>query len=180
MEKYNKLEAQYENILNNSLITLPFSNQFILPTESETVSFGISSDSKWLISSGSFNNAIIWDLDNGGIKKTLTFEAPVVSIALSPDSKKSYVGTANNKIFEVNMENYEIKNVFGNSTLPAVAMRISKNNKYLFALRNALILDVFDIQNQKKLYSFTFPIDNMITGFAENPQTNNFFYFEKR
>ena len=179
MEKYNKLEAQYENILNNSLITLPFSNQFILPTESETASFGISSDSKWLISSGSFNNAIIWDLDNGGIKKTLTFESPVVSIALSPDSKKSYVGTANNKIFEVNMENYEIKNVFGNSTLPAVAMRISKNNKYLFALRNALILDVFDIQNQKKLYSFTFPIDNMITGFAENPQTNNFFILRK-
>ena len=179
MEKYNKLEAQYENILNNSLITLPFSNQFILPTESETASFGISSDSKWLISSGSFNNAIIWDLDNGGIKKTLTFESPVVSIALSPDSKKSYVGTANNKIFEVNMENYEIKNVFGNSTLPAVAMRISKNNKYLFALRNALILDVFDIQNQKKLYSFTFPIDNMITGFAENSQTNNFFILRK-
>ena len=179
MEKYNKLEAQYENILNNSLITLPFSNQFILPTESETASFGISSDSKWLISSGSFNNAIIWDLDNGGIKKTLTFEAPVISIALSPNSKKSYVGTANNKIFEVNMENYEIKNVFGNSTLPAVAMRISKNNKYLFALRNALILDVFDIQNQKKLYSFTFPIDNMITGFAENPQTNNFFILRK-
>ncbi|WP_338966166.1 TIR domain-containing protein [Fusobacterium vincentii] len=179
MEKYNKLEAQYENILNNSLITLPFSNQFILPTESETASFGVSSDSKWLISSGSFNNAIIWDLDNGGIKKTLTFESPVVSIALSPDSKKSYVGTANNKIFEVNMENYEINNVFGNSTLPAVAMRISKNNKYLFALRNALILDVFDIQNQKKLYSFTFPIDNMITGFAENPQTNNFFILRK-
>ena len=48
MEKYNKLKAQYENILNNSLITLPFSNQFILPTESETASFGISSDSKWL------------------------------------------------------------------------------------------------------------------------------------
>ena len=179
MEKYNKLKAQYENILNNSLITLPFSNQFILPTESETASFGISSDSKWLISSGSFNNAIIWDLDNGGIKKTLTFEAPVISIALSPNSKKSYVGTANNKIFEVNMENYEIKNVFGNSTLPAVAMRISKNNKYLFALRNALILDVFDIQNQKKLYSFTFPIDNIITGFAENPQTNNFFILRK-
>lgn len=179
MEKYNKLEAQYENILNNSLITLPFSNQFILLTESETASFGISSDSKWLISSGSFNNAIIWDLDNGGIKKTLTFEAPVISIALSPNSKKSYVGTANNKIFEVNMENYEIKNVFGNSTLPAVAMRISKNNKYLFALRNALILDVFDIQNQKKLYSFTFPIDNIITGFAENPQTNNFFILRK-
>ena len=179
MEKYNKLEAQYENILNNSLITLPFSNQFILPTESETASFGISSDSKWLISSGSFNNAIIWDLDNGGIKKTLTFESPVVSIVLSPDSKKSYVGTANNKIFEVNMENYEIKDVFGNSTLPAVAMRISKNNKYLFALRNALILDVFDIQNQKKLYSFTFPIDNMITGFAENPQINNFFILRK-
>ena len=179
MEKYNKLEAQYENILNNSLITLPFSNQFILPTESETASFGISSDSKWLISSSSFNNAIIWDLDNGGIKKTLSFESPVVSIALSPDSKKSYVGTANNKIFEVNMEDYEIKNVFGNSTLPAVAMRISKNNKYLFALRNALILDVFDIQNQKKLYSFTFLIDNMITGFAENPQTNNFFILRK-
>ena len=179
MEKYNKLEAQYENILNNSLITLPFSHQFILPTESETASFGISSDSKWLISSGSFNNAIIWDLDNGGIKKTLTFESPVISIALSPNSKKSYIGTANNKIFEVNMENYEIKDVFGNSTLPAVAMRISKNNKYLFALRNALILDVFDIQNQKKLYSFTFPIDNMITGFAENPQTNNFFILRK-
>ena len=179
MEKYNKLEAQYENILNNSLITLPFSNQFILPTESETASFGISSDSKWLISSGSFNNAIIWDLDNGGIKKTLTFESPVISIALSPNSKKSYIGTANNKIFEVNMENYEINNVFGNSTLPAVAMRISKNNKYLFALRNALILDVFDIQNQKKLYSFTFPIDNMITGFTENPQTNNFFILRK-
>ena len=179
MEKYNKLGAQYENILNNSLITLPFSNQFILPTESETASFGISSDSKWLISSGSFNNAIIWDLDNGGIKKTLTFESPVISIALSPNSKKSYIGTANNKIFEVNMENYEINNVFGNSTLPAVAMRISKNNKYLFALRNALILDVFDIQNQKKLYSFTFPIDNMITGFAENPQTNNFFILRK-
>ena len=179
MEKYNKLEAQYENILNNSLITLPFSNQFILPTESETASFGISSDSKWLISSGSFNNAIIWDLENGGIKKTLTFESPVISIALSPNSKKSYIGTANNKIFEVNMENYEINNVFGNSTLPAVAMRISKNNKYLFALRNALILDVFDIQNQKKLYSFTFPIDNMITGFAENPQTNNFFILRK-
>lgn len=179
MEKYNKLEAQYENILNNSLITLPFSNQFILPTESEAASFGISSDSKWLISSGSFNNAIIWDLDNGGIKKTLTFESPVISIALSPNSKKSYIGTANNKIFEVNMENYEIKDVFGNSTLPAVAMRISKNNKYLFALRNALILDVFDIQNQKKLYSFTFPIDNMITGFAENPQTNNFFILRK-
>ena len=179
MEKYNKLKAQYENVSNNSLITLPFSNQFILPTESETASFGISSDSKWLISSGSFNNAIIWDLDNGGIKKTLTFESPVVSIVLSPDSKKSYVGTANNKIFEVNMENYEINNVFGNSTLPAVAMRISKNNKYLFALRNALILDVFDIQNQKKLYSFTFPIDNMITGFAENPQTNNFFILRK-
>ena len=179
MEKYNKLEAQYENILNNSLITLPFSNQFILPTESEAASFGISSDSKWLISSGSFNNAIIWDLDNGGIKKTLTFESPVISIVLSPNSKKSYIGTANNKIFEVNMENYEIKDVFGNSTLPAVAMRISKNNKYLFALRNALILDVFDIQNQKKLYSFTFPIDNMITGFAENPQTNNFFILRK-
>jgi len=179
MEKYNKLEAQYENILNNSLITLPFSNQFILPTESEAASFGISSDSKWLISSGSFNNAIIWDLENGGIKKTLTFESPVISIALSPNSKKSYIGTANNKIFEVNMENYEIKDVFGNSTLPAVAMRISKNNKYLFALRNALILDVFDIQNQKKLYSFTFPIDNMITGFAENPQTNNFFILRK-
>ena len=179
MEKYNKLKAQYENILNNSLITLPFSNQFILPTESETVSFGVSSDSKWLISSSSFNNAIIWDLENGGIKKTLTFESPVISIALSPNSKKSYVGTANNKIFEVNMENYEINNVFGNSTLPAVAMRISKNNKYLFALRNALILDVFDIQNQKKLYSFTFPIDNMITGFAENPQTNNFFILRK-
>ena len=179
MEKYNKLEAQYENILNNSLITLPFSNQFILPTESEAASFGISSDSKWLISSGSFYNAIIWDLDNGGIKKTLTFESPVISIALSPNSKKSYIGTANNKIFEVNMENYEIKDVFGNSTLPAVAMRISKNNKYLFALRNALILDVFDIQNQKKLYSFTFPIDNMITGFAENPQTNNFFILRK-
>lgn len=179
MEKYNKLEAQYENILNNSLITLPFSNQFILPTESEAASFGISSDSKWLISSGSFYNAIIWDLENGGIKKTLTFESPVISIALSPNSKKSYIGTANNKIFEVNMENYEIKDVFGNSTLPAVAMRISKNNKYLFALRNALILDVFDIQNQKKLYSFTFPIDNMITGFAENPQTNNFFILRK-
>ena len=179
MEKYNKLEAQYENILNNSLITLPFSNQFILPIESEAASFGISSDSKWLISSGSFYNAIIWDLENGGIKKTLTFESPVISIALSPNSKKSYIGTANNKIFEVNMENYEIKDVFGNSTLPAVAMRISKNNKYLFALRNALILDVFDIQNQKKLYSFTFPIDNMITGFAENPQTNNFFILRK-
>ena len=179
MEKYNKLEAQYENILNNSLITLPFSNQFILPTESEAASFGISSDSKWLISSGSFYYAIIWDLENGGIKKTLTFESPVISIALSPNSKKSYIGTANNKIFEVNMENYEIKDVFGNSTLPAVAMRISKNNKYLFALRNALILDVFDIQNQKKLYSFTFPIDNMITGFAENPQTNNFFILRK-
>ena len=179
MEKYNKLKAQYENVLNNSLITLPFSNQFILPTESETASFGISSDSKWLISSGSFNNAIIWDLDNGGIKKTLTFESPVISIALSPNSKKSYIGTANNKIFEVNMENYEIKDVFGNSTLPAVAMRVSKNNKYLIALRNFLILDIFDIQSQKKLYSFTFPIDNMITGFTENPQTNNFFILRK-
>ena len=179
MEKYNKLEAQYENILNNSLITLPFSNQFILPTESETASFGISSDSKWLISSGSFNNAIIWDLDNGGIKKTLTFESPVISIALSPNSKKSYIGTANNKIFEVNMENYEIKNIFGDANLPAVAMRVSKNNKYLIALRNFLILDIFDIQSQKKLYSFTFPIDNMITGFTENPQTNNFFILRK-
>ena len=179
MEKYNKLKAQYENILNNSLITLPFSNQFILATESETEAFGISSDSKWLISSGSFNNAIIWSLENGEIQKTLTFEAPVVSIALSPDSKKSYVGTANNKIFEVNMENYEIKNIFGDANLPAVAMRVSKNNKYLFALRNALILDIFDIQNQKKLYSFTFPIDNMITGFTENPQTNNFFILRK-
>ena len=179
MEKYNKLKAQYENILNNSLITLPFSNQFILATESETEAFGISSDSKWLISSGSFNNAIIWNLENGEIRKTLTFEAPVVSIALSPDSKKSYVGTANNKIFEVNMENYEIKNIFGDANLPAVAMRVSKNNKYLFALRNALILDIFDIQNQKKLYSFTFPIDNMITGFTENPQTNNFFILRK-
>ena len=179
MEKYNKLKAQYENILNNSLITLPFSNQFILATESETEAFGISSDSKWLISSGSFNNAIIWNLENGEIQKTLTFEAPVVSIALSPDSKKSYVGTANNKIFEVNMENYEIKSIFGDSSLPAVAMRISKNNKYLFALRNALILDIFDIQNQKKLYSFTFPIDNTITGFGENPQTNNFFILRK-
>ena len=179
MEKYNKLKAQYENVLNNSLITLPFSNQFILATESETEAFGISSDSKWLISSGSFNNAIIWNLENGEIQKTLTFEAPVVSIALSPDSKKSYVGTANNKIFEVNMENYEIKNIFGDANLPAVAMRVSKNNKYLFALRNALILDIFDIQNQKKLYSFTFPIDNMITGFTENPQTNNFFILRK-
>ena len=179
MEKYNKLKAQYENVLNNSLITLPFSNQFILATESETEAFGISSDSKWLISSGSFNNAIIWSLENGEIQKTLTFEAPVVSIALSPDSKKSYVGTANNKIFEVNMENYEIKNIFGDANLPAVAMRVSKNNKYLFALRNALILDIFDIQNQKKLYSFTFPIDNMITGFTENPQTNNFFILRK-
>ena len=179
MEKYNKLKAQYENVLNNSLITLPFSNQFILATESETEAFGISSDSKWLISSGSFNNAIIWNLENGEIQKTLTFEAPVVSIALSPDSKKSYVGTANNKIFEVNMENYEIKSIFGDSNLPAVAMRVSKNNKYLIALRNALILDIFDIQNQKKLYSFTFPIDNTITGFSENPQTNNFFILRK-
>ena len=179
MEKYNKLKAQYENVLNNSLITLPFSNQFILATESETEAFGISSDSKWLISSGSFNNAIIWSLENGEIQKTLTFEAPVVSIALSPDSKKSYVGTANNKIFEVNMENYEIKNIFGDANLPAVAMRVSKNNKYLIALRNFLILDIFDIQNQKKLYSFTFPIDNMITGFTENPQTNNFFILRK-
>ena len=179
MEKYNKLKAQYENILNNSLITLPFSNQFILATESETEAFGISSDSKWLISSGSFNNAIIWNLENGEIQKTLTFEAPVVSIALSPDSKKSYVGTANNKIFEVNMENYEIKNIFGDANLPAVAMRVSKNNKYLIALRNFLILDIFDIQSQKKLYSFTFPIDNMITGFTENPQTNNFFILRK-
>ncbi|MCG6839855.1 TIR domain-containing protein [Fusobacterium nucleatum] len=179
MEKYNKLKAQYENILNNSLITLPFSNQFILATESETEAFGISSDSKWLISSGSFNNAIIWNLENGEIQKTLTFEAPVVSIALSSDSKKSYVGTANNKIFEVNMENYEIKNIFGDANLPAVAMRVSKNNKYLIALRNFLILDIFDIQSQKKLYSFTFPIDNMITGFTENPQTNNFFILRK-
>ena len=179
MEKYNKLKAQYENILNNSLITLPFSNQFILATESETEAFGISSDSEWLISSGSFNNAIIWNLENGEIQKTLTFEAPVVSIALSSDSKKSYVGTANNKIFEVNMENYEIKNIFGDANLPAVAMRVSKNNKYLIALRNFLILDIFDIQNQKKLYSFTFPIDNMITGFTENPQTNNFFILRK-
>lgn len=179
MEKYNKLKAQYENILNNSLITLPFSNQFILATESETEAFGISSDSKWLISSGSFNNAIIWNLENGEIQKTLTFEAPVVSIALSPDSKKSYVGTANNKIFEVNMENYEIKNIFGDANLPVVAMRVSKNNKYLIALRNFLILDIFDIQSQKKLYSFTFPIDNMITGFTENPQTNNFFILRK-
>ena len=128
---------------------------------------------------GFFYNAIIWNLENGEIQKTLTFEAPVVSIALSPDSKKSYVGTANNKIFEVNMENYEIKSIFGDSSLPAVAMRISKNNKYLFALRNALILDIFDIQNQKKLYSFTFPIDNTITGFGENPQTNNFFILRK-
>ena len=179
MEKYNKLKAQYENVLNNSLITLPFSNQFILAIESETEAFGISSDSKWLISSGSFNNAIIWSLENGEIQKTLTFEAPVVSIALSPDSKKSYVGTANNKIFEVNMENYEIKNIFGDANLPAVAMRVSKNNKYLIALRNFLILDIFDIQSQKKLYSFTFPIDNMITGFTENPQTNNFFILRK-
>ena len=179
MEKYNKLKAQYENVLNNSLITLPFSNQFILATESETEAFGISSDSKWLMSSGSFNKAIIWNLENGEIQKTLTFEAPVVSIALSPDSKKSYVGTANNKIFEVNMENYEIKSIFGDSNLPAVAMRVSKNNKYLIALRNTLILDIFDIQNQKKLYSFTFPIDNMITGFTENPQTNNFFILRK-
>ncbi|WP_335937538.1 toll/interleukin-1 receptor domain-containing protein [Fusobacterium polymorphum] len=179
MEKYNKLKAQYENVLNNSLITLPFSNQFILATESETEAFGISSDSKWLMSSGSFNNAIIWNLENGEIQKTLTFEAPVVSIALSPDSKKSYVGTANNKIFEVNMENYEIKNIFGDANLPAVAMRVSKNNKYLIALRNFLILDIFDIQSQKKLYSFTFPIDNMITGFTENPQTNNFFILRK-
>ena len=179
MEKYNKLKAQYENILNNSLITLPFSNQFILATESETEAFGISSDSKWLISSGSFNNAIIWNLENGEIQKTLTFEAPVVSIALSSDSKKSYVGTANNKIFEVNMENYEIKNIFGDANLPAVAMRVSKNNKYLIALRNFLILDIFDIQSQKKLYSFTFPIDNMITGFTKNPQTNNFFILRK-
>ena len=179
MEKYNKLKAQYENILNNSLITLPFSNQFILATESETEAFGISSDSKWLMSSGSFNKAIIWNLENGEIQKTLTFEAPVVSIALSPDSKKSYVGTANNKIFEVNMENYEIKNIFGDANLPAVAMRVSKNNKYLIALRNFLILDIFDIQNQKKLYSFTFPIDNTITGFSENPQTNNFFILRK-
>lgn len=179
MEKYNKLKAQYENVLNNSLITLPFSNQFILATESETEAFGISSDSKWLISSGSFNNAIIWNLENGEIQKTLTFEAPVVSIALSPDSKKSYVGTANNKIFEVNMENYKIKNIFGDANLPAVAMRVSKNNKYLIALRNFLILDIFDIQSQKKLYSFTFPIDNMITGFTENPQTNNFFILRK-
>ena len=179
MEKYNKLKAQYENILNNSLITLPFSNQFILATESETEAFGISSDSKWLMSSGSFNKAIIWNLENGEIQKTLTFEAPVVSIALSPDSKKSYVGTANNKIFEVNMENYEIKNIFGDANLPAVAMRVSKNNKYLIALRNFLILDIFDIQSQKKLYSFTFPIDNMITGFTENPQTNNFFILRK-
>jgi hypothetical protein len=77
------------------------------------------------------------------------------------------------------MENYEIKNIFGDANLPAVAMRVSKNNKYLIALRNFLILDIFDIQNQKKLYSFTFPIDNMITGFTENPQTNNFFILRK-
>jgi len=57
-------------------------------------------------------------------------------------------------------------------TIPSLAKAFNvqeSNIKYLIALRNFLILDIFDIQSQKKLYSFTFPIDNMITGFTENP-----------
>lgn len=75
----------------------------------------------------------------------MSFEFFVVLIVFFLDSKKFYVGIVNNKIFEVNMEDYEIKNVFGNFIFLVVVMRILKNNKYLFVLRNVLIFDVFDI-----------------------------------
>lgn len=179
MDQYDKLVAQYTNILNNSLITLPFSNEFILPTESETAAFSISSDSKTLVSPGSFNNANIWNLENGGIIKTLTFDAPVTSLALSPDNKKIYAGTASNKLFEVNTDNYQIKEAFEASQLPVNAIIVSKNNKYLYVLRGLLIFDVFDIENHKKLHSFSFDFENRITGFKENPVTNNFFILKK-
>ena len=175
MDQYNKIMAQYMRVLNDALFALPYSNEFTFNTQTQYSFFAMSKDGKWLVSNGNLNDAHVFSLENGETLKTLTFEAPVTSLAVSPDSKKIFAGTADGKVFSVNTDDYTLSPVIEDKNNVVTGMLISPDGKYLYMRKGLLLLETFDISSGKSLSTVTFEQGNTIKSFKINPTTDNYF-----
>lgn len=175
MEQYSKIMAQYTRVLNESLLALPYSSEFIFPTRTQYSFFAIGKDSKWVITNGNLNNAHIHSLENGAILKTLTFGAPVTSFAISPDNRKIFTGTADGKVFSVDTKDYSMTEIMKSPENIATGMIVSPDGKYLYIRKGLLVLEVLDTVTLHKVSSITFEKENTLKSFNVNPVTGNFF-----
>ncbi len=175
MDQYDKIMAQYTRVLNDSLLALPYSSEFIFPTNTQYSFFAVSKDSRWIIANGNLNNAHVYSLENGARLKTLTFESPVTSFAVSPDNRKIFTGTADGKIFSVDAQNYEKSEIMNKSENITTGMAVSPDGKYLYVRKGPFILEVLNTSTLQKLSVVTFEKDNTLKVFKINPVTNNFF-----
>lgn len=175
MKQYNKIMAQYERVLNDSLLALPYSSQFMFNTESQYSFFALSSDGKWIVSNGPLNSALVFSLENGVLLKSIDFDSPVTALSVSPDNKTIFAGTSDGKLFSINTTGYSLQKISEDRNNPVTGLLVSPDGKYLYTRKGALTLEIFNVSSGKSLSSVVFEKGNTIKSFRINPLTNNFF-----
>lgn len=147
MANYDELNANYSRILNDALLSPKYSTQMVLNTDSEAPFYDVSRDGEYLVSGGELNTAIVWDLKNANIIKTLEFDAPVSAIKIKGDSKSFLVATKDSKLHLVDYETFEDKVVIESPGTYFFQIGLSENEKYIITIKSNKQFQYYDANN---------------------------------
>lgn len=89
MPAYERLRSQYTGVLNEALLTPPFSTTQVLNTGQTSPLFSAGEKGR-ILTSGADNLALLWDWNTGARLREWEHPLPVRAVTLSPDETRGY------------------------------------------------------------------------------------------
>lgn len=159
MENYSELRANYERILNDSLLSNKYSTQLVIKTGNSSPFYDISNDSRFIVSSDQENSASIWSTRSGEKIKNIKFDMPVIAITINQTNNYIYILTSDNNIFEVNPLDYSIKKLDIVTNYKILQIDFTKDQKYFITVGIKKELGFYSSDDFKIVNDFNFNED---------------------
>lgn len=155
MDNYKDLNANYERVLNDALLTDKYSSILMLKTGTSSPFFDLLKEGKYIVTNNQKNNLVIAEISTGKIIKELEFSQPVKATRVRKSDNSIFVATSDNKLYQINPETFEIKDLNIKNPFFIHQIDFTNNEEYLFAIDSSKNIAIYSMKDFSLVKQFT-------------------------
>lgn len=174
MPQFSEIKARYHTVLNNGLLTLPFTPESILKTKSQYASYAVAEDDSVIYTPSEKREIVVWDTRSGGIKETIAIPSPAVSISLEKGTDQLFCAIQSGGVLVIDLKTKEYQVLVEESSGAINEIRVSDSGNHLFALQGQQRLLVYRTSDAQVVADQLNDLMNRIQSISINPETDDF------
>lgn len=159
MDGIDRLEGNYHRILNDALLSPPYSSVYMLEPGADLALYTINDEKDRIITAGDTNNLLIYDMNNGRILEDIAFDAPLSAILEVKESSDILVATDDLKLYRLDGQSFQKDLVIENTNININQMGVFGED-YLVLDKRPYGFEFYNLHDMALIRSK--PIENII------------------